>query len=87
MTEKPPESIWIENLNACYRHYCNCSRTNPDEDKDDHRIMDEYIRKDIVDKKEADAYTLGYQTAKKRFIRIQGQAMKKTVEDEENESL
>ncbi len=29
---------------------------------------------DYHDKKEADAYTLGYQNAKKRFIKMQGEA-------------
>lgn len=62
MAEKPevPEKIWVENLNANYRHLYNCSLTNPDDDKNDHRIMDEYILKSVSDKKVCEAYGKGY---------------------------
>lgn len=46
--ENVPKTVWIENLNGQYRHLENASLTKPE--KDDHRIMYEYIRKDIVSK-------------------------------------
>ncbi|MBT6229250.1 MAG: hypothetical protein HOI47_21615 [Candidatus Scalindua sp.] len=45
-----PERIWVENLNANYRHSSNCSLTDPKLDPQDHRVMDEYIIKDTADK-------------------------------------
>lgn len=46
--EKPPERIWVENLNANWRHQYNCTLEPPT--KDDHRILYEYVRKDIADR-------------------------------------
>ncbi len=45
-----PERIWVENLNGTYRHAINCSLTDPKGDAEDHRLMDEYILKDIADR-------------------------------------
>ncbi len=50
-----PERIWAENLNGNYSHLANCSFTDPKLDPRDHRVMDEYVLKDIAEKEKLEA--------------------------------